>query len=97
MGMRALSPKRGNRREWTISWGLEHEDDSMEMRVWDESMGTITCKWDFFLIFCFQTILNFFDQMISFLTLIWIHGDGRCGDGSLCLVFQTIMHFLLII
>ena len=43
---------------------------------------------EFFLSFCFQTILNvFFDKMISFLTLSWMHRDGKCGDGSLFLVF----------
>ncbi len=94
MGMGALSLEHGDRSQGTISWGWEHGDGSMGMRVWDESMGMITWEWDFFLIFCFQTILKFFDQIISFLTLKWMHGDGRCGDGSLFLVFcfQTIAH-----
>ncbi len=39
MGMGALSPKCGNGREGTMSWGLEHEHGSVEMRVWDESVG----------------------------------------------------------
>ena len=45
----------------------------------------------------FSNNFEFFDQMISFLTLIWMHGDGRCGDGSLFLVFcfQTITHFFV--
>ena len=52
---------------------------------------------NFFLVFCFQTVLNFFYQMISFLTLKWMHGDGTCGDGSLFLVFcfQMIAHFFV--
>ena len=97
MGMGALSQEHGDRSQGTISSPWEHGDSSVRMRVWDESMWMITWEWDFFLIFCFQTILKFFDQIISFLTLIWMHGDGRCGDGSFFLVFcfQTITHFFV--
>ena len=35
----------------------------------------------------FSNNFEFFDQMISFLALILTHGDGKCGDGSLFLVF----------
>ncbi len=59
MGMGALSPEHGDRSQGTISWGLEHGDGSVGMRVWDMSMWTITWEWEFFLVFYLQTILNF--------------------------------------
>ena len=98
MGMGALSPEYGDRSQGTISYPWEHKDVSVGMRVWDESVWTITHEnVNFFLVFCFQTVLNFFYQMISFLTLKWMHGDGTCGDGSLFLVFcfQMIAHFFV--
>ncbi len=51
----------------------------MAMRVWDEIVGTITWEWEFFSGILFSNNFEFFYQMISFLTLIWMHGDGRCG------------------
>ena len=50
--------------------------------------------------FSWYSVLNnfeFFYQLISFLALILTHGDGRCGDGNLFLVFcfQTIMNFFV--
>ncbi len=59
MGMGALSPEHVDGSEGTISWRWEHGDGSMGMRVWDESVWMITWEWEFFLVFCFQTILNF--------------------------------------
>ena len=59
MGMGALSLEHVDRSEGMISLGWEHGDGSVRMRVWDESVETITCKWELFLVFCFQTILIF--------------------------------------
>ena len=44
MGMGALSPECGEGSKGTISWGCA----GVEMRVWDESMGTKTWGWELF-------------------------------------------------
>ncbi len=60
MGMGALSPEHVDGSEGTISWRWEHGEGSMGMRVWDESVETIACKWENFSGILFSNNFEFF-------------------------------------
>ena len=60
MGMGALSPEHGDRSQGTISSPWEHGNGSMGMRVWDESVWTITWEWEFFSGILFSNNFEFF-------------------------------------
>ena len=60
MGMGALSPEHGDRSQGTISYPWEHRDVSVGMRVWDESVWTITWEWECFSGILFSNNIEFF-------------------------------------